>query len=320
MSREFEIVSNPQFRNLHVFLVHMRSRAPHIHHELEIGYILWGKASLRIGEKSFELTETDGYLINPLEAHEFHTDVDGAVILAIQVSPKLFDSFFSETPLLRFFDSSRLSQAIPGQEDRLCLMGKCLELAACYVQKSPRYEYDCFALIADILARLHRLLPAEEMTQAAWQPIRHRMERLVGILDYIDANYHRKLLLEEIARREGLTMTHLSHIFRDTLGMSFQEYLKKRRFEHARALILGTRRSLLDISLESGFSDTRYMIRMFEEEFGCAPRAYRKANAPIPGILRDTGDTQYFLEQADAMRVLNDVRREWGPGQHRELP
>ena len=40
MAREFEVVYNPQFRNLHVFLVRMLSRTPHIHREIEIGYLL----------------------------------------------------------------------------------------------------------------------------------------------------------------------------------------------------------------------------------------------------------------------------------------
>ena len=46
VAREFEIVSNPQFRNLHVFLVRMLSRTPHIHREMELGYVLRGEAAL----------------------------------------------------------------------------------------------------------------------------------------------------------------------------------------------------------------------------------------------------------------------------------
>ena len=49
VAREFEIVSNPQFRNLHVFLVRMLSRTPHIHREMELGYVLRGEAALRYG-------------------------------------------------------------------------------------------------------------------------------------------------------------------------------------------------------------------------------------------------------------------------------
>lgn len=132
-------------------------------------------------------------------------------------------------------------------------------------------------------------------------------------MDYIDENFRRKLLLGEIARREGLTMSYLSHLFKDTLGMSFQEYLKKRRFEYARSLLLGTRKSLLDISLESGFSDARYMIRMFAEEFGCSPREYRRKNASgeaAEGGARDTAQT--ILGAGDAIRVLQTAQEEFG--------
>ena len=125
-------------------------------------------------------------------------------------------------------------------------------------------------------------------------------------MDYIDENFRRKLLLGEIARREGLTMPYLSHLFKDTLGMSFQEYLKKRRFEYARSLLLGTRKSLLDISLESGFSDARYMIRMFEGEFGCTPKEYRRKNGPVQASQSaGQGDVQNILDPQAALRLLD---------------
>ena len=130
-------------------------------------------------------------------------------------------------------------------------------------------------------------------------------------MDNIDENFRRKLLLGEIARREGLTMPYLSHLFKDTLGMSFQEYLKKRRFEYARSLLLGTRKSLLDISLESGFSDARYMIRMFEGEFGCTPREYRRKIGPVQASQSaGQGDVQNILDPQAALRLLDEFRGE----------
>ena len=139
-------------------------------------------------------------------------------------------------------------------------------------------------------------------------------ERFAAIMDYIDENFRRKLLLGEIARREGLTMSYLSHLFKDTLGMSFQEYLKKRRFEYARSLLLGTRKSLLDISLESGFSDARYMIRMFAEEFGLFAPGNTAGKTPpgeaAEGGARDTAQT--ILGAGDAIRVLQTAREEFG--------
>ena len=313
VAREFEIVSNPQFRNLHVFLVRMLSRTPHIHREMELGYVLRGEAALRYGGAEIRLRARDGYCIQPLEVHEFRAEARDAVILAVQISPRIFDGFLSEPPALRYGGGAELRRAIGDAEMERRLFAMCLSLARGYLERPRGYEYDCFALTAAILALLDRELPAAALSREAWLAIRRRRERFAAIMDYIDENFRRKLLLGEIARREGLTMPYLSHLFKDTLGMSFQEYLKKRRFEYARSLLLGTRKNLLDISLESGFSDARYMIRMFAEEFGCSPREYRRKNASgeaAEGGARDTAQT--ILGVDDAIRVLQTAREEFG--------
>ena len=313
MAREFEVVSNPLFRNLHVFLVHMASRTPHIHRELEIGYVLKGSMSLRIGNDIHHLEPTDGYLINPLEAHEFHSEDTDAVIMAIQISPRIMESFFSEVPLMRYAGKNPLRSAISDEKDYEELFSLCRSLAAGYLERYDGYEYDCFALTAFILSKLNRAMPARDLTHDDWRPIRQRMERMMNITDYIDDNFYRKLLLEEIAQREDLSMPYLSHMFKDVLGMSFQDYLKKKRFEHARLLILSTNRSLLEISLESGFSDPRYLIKMFESEFGCTPREYRRQRKGITTHANGMDDNaQNLLPPEEALALLKAMGRGYG--------
>lgn len=308
MAKEFEIVANPQFRNIHAFLVHMQTRTPHIHRELELGYVLHGTALLRVGSSARSLRPMEGYLVNPFEVHEFCSDGETAIILAIQISPRLLESFFAELPTLRFQSSPFLCDCIKSTSSYEALFHQCVHLARLYLEKSPHHEYDCFATAAIILSQLHHLLPLDALPHSSWKPLRRRRERMISILDFIDENFQRKLLLEEIAQREGLTMPYLSALFRETLGISFQEYLKKKRFEHARALIVGTNRTLLDICLESGFSDTRYMIRLFEAEFGCTPRAYRQKNA-APGETKalSSGTAQRFLSPQEALDCLREV-------------
>lgn len=305
MAHELEIVTNPRFRNMHTFLVHVHSRTPHIHPELEIGYVLQGSATLHVGSQTIALSLEDGYLINPFETHAFHAAQGGAVMLAVQVSPQLFDSFLSEAPLLRFSNCSYLRDAIKYDTDYKELLHLCKKLAICYISKPPNYEYDCFSLVTEWIARLHRLLPEESLSRNAWQARQKRLGRFLAILDYIDENYRHKLLLKELAERENLTMSYLSHMFRNTLGMTFQEYLGKKRFEYARTLILDTRCSLLEISLESGFSDARYMIHMFQEEFGCSPREYRQCHQAGPAPPRNpAGSIQHFLGEEEALMLL----------------
>lgn len=308
MAQEFEIVTNPRFRNLHVFLVNIHARMPHIHRELEIGFVLSGHISLRANGRTLELGLFDGYMINPLEPHAFFDGRQDTVILAIQVSPRLFESFFTVSPLLRFRHCTCLREAIADADAYADLMAQCFRLARLYIAGIQGQEYDCFAIITNLIAELRRHLEAEDIPMEAWQPIQRRMERFLAILDHIDESFHHKLLLEDISAREGLSMPYLSHLFRDTLGMSFQEYLKRKRFEYARPLILGTRRSLLDISLESGFSDTRYMVALFQEEFGCSPREYRQRHGEAKSPSQsDVRDAQRLMEKSEALQLLTDM-------------
>ncbi|EFR40149.1 transcriptional regulator, AraC family [Selenomonas sp. oral taxon 137 str. F0430] len=87
--------------------------------------------------------------------------------------------------------------------------------------------------------------------------------------------------------------------------MSFQDYLRKKRFTHARRLVAETQRSILDISLCCGFSDVRYLTKLFHEELGCTPTAYRKKKRvscnrrPASAVC-----SEKIFSAADSLRLL----------------
>ena len=53
MRREYEVVEHLGFEGLHVLLVSMDTRLPHLHRELELGWILQGSVELhtRLGSR-----------------------------------------------------------------------------------------------------------------------------------------------------------------------------------------------------------------------------------------------------------------------------
>ena len=59
--------------------------------------------------------------------------------------------------------------------------------------------------------------------------------------------------------------------------MTFLDYLNNVRFEKALMLITDSNMRMVDICMESGFSDVKYLNRMFEKRFGCTPKAYRES-------------------------------------------
>ena len=89
-------------------------------------------------------------------------------------------------------------------------------------------------------------------------------------------NYNRKLTLSEIAEREHLSIYYLSHIIKESAGLSFQDLLSYIRVEESEKLLLGTNKKIGTIAEETGFSAVRYYIKHFEHWFGMHPLEYRK--------------------------------------------
>ena len=100
MKREYEVVSQETFRYLHVFLVNLASRTPHIHREIEIGLVLKGRLTVREGENAWTAECGEIYLINSMDAHEFVAGSPDTLVLAIQISPRMLTPFLSGAALL----------------------------------------------------------------------------------------------------------------------------------------------------------------------------------------------------------------------------
>ena len=303
MSNEYEIISHSKANYINIFVVHLVSRTPHIHRDLELGIVLDGTLSVKTGGKTFDLGKDDAYIINSMEAHEFVSG-KGALILALQFAPAPFDSFVQGDDRCRFNTAPPIKEYFSRTEGRyellLCL---CSALALNFI--SGGNEYRCLAMASCLYNMLRETIPVQSLSHMDYVPMQRRTERLISVTDYIDANFNRKLLLEEIADREGLSLFHLSHLFKDTLGMSFQEYIKKKRFEYACLLLATTDMNILDISIDSGFSDVRYLNSMFKKEYGCTPSEYR-AGISAEGADNDflTESIQYFPSQEDSLAIL----------------
>ena len=304
MSGEYEVISYEQLSDLNVFLVRMQERGTHLHPDMELGLVLDGGIVLERGGARRTLRRGDLYLVNPLEAHSFTSaEEGGGVLLIAQISARLVERIFSGAKNIRYACGISLRAAMPRRSEELSAL--LMQLGMVFFARRESYEFRCLSCVGQIYYLLNTNLPWSFLAAAEEVPRRERADRMLAVLDYIEKNYTRKLLLGEIARREHLSLTYLSHLFKDVLGMSFQDYLRQKRFTHARRLVAETRRSILDISLCCGFSDVRYLTKLFHEELGCTPTAYRKKKRvscnrkPASAVC-----SEKFFSAADSLRLL----------------
>lgn len=315
MSKEFELVVHDQLQHVNAFLVRLQERVMHIHKELELGYILDGQISLCIQQNTSQLTKGDLFIVNRMEPHELFSEGNGALILAIQFSPKLTEGFQKPGTHYRYRGNPNLREALaeqPSVYQALC--AACVELTYSFLRQEENDEFRCFSLSASLVYSLHKVLPWDSLTYDDYSTIKQRANRIMAITNYVDQNFQRKLLLGELAEKENLSLSYLSHFFKDTLGMTFQDYLNKKRFEYACQLLFTTDRKILDISASSGFSDTRYFNEAFAAQYSCTPKEYRKGRSITraqPHQLEK--NTQYFFTQQDALLLLDALRQRTAP-------
>lgn len=306
MPREYEIVPHSRLPFLNAFLVRLSERTPHIHRELELGMVLEDSVVLHINNADTLLEKGDLYLINSMESHAFFTQGKGALLLALQLSPSLFTPIFPEAAGIRYPAGANLRKSFGNQPEKYHqLCQDCILLAYHYLQGQSDSGFPCYSLCISMLTLLQENTPWQVLKKESYLPIKQRAERMLSIMDYIDENFQRKLLLGEIAQRENLSLTYLSHAFQNTLGMTFQGYLNQKRFEYACQLLTTTDRKILDISLSSGFSDVRYFNRMFQDRFGCSPKAYRRGGgSPSVRLQLLSNSTQDFFTPEHALTML----------------
>lgn len=74
----------------------------------------------------------------------------------------------------------------------------------------------------------------------------------------------------------GFSAGYLSTIFKKTFGVTFQDYVLKRRLSRAKILLLTTDKKNYEIADEVGFDDVNYFGARFKSTFGMSPKQYKK--------------------------------------------
>lgn len=306
--QEFEIITDKS-SNYKIFLNVLKYRSPHLHLDYEIGYVMSGRLHLIYEEEeTYTLNAGDFMCINPYQIHEFRAD-DNVRLLLLQVNPSFFKSTYPQIKNLEFespivsFPTSGDSESIRSYRDAY---NDIFELARTYMEQKPDFELKCAGLLNMLFFELLKLAPHTNLSHAESIYAQNRATRMRRIADYIEQHLDEKVMLGDIAEYEHVTLSYMSHFFKDSFHMSFQDYISKLRCEKARSLILTTDLSLLDISLSCGFSDPKYFKKGFLSQYGVTPKEYRQSfgRQKLSGQQTSMLTTQQILSRQTSLILL----------------
>lgn len=97
----------------------------------------------------------------------------------------------------------------------------------------------------------------------------------LNICDYINNHLEEDLSLEHLASFFYVSKYHISHVFKEHMGLSLHQYIIKKRLQACKNGILSGA-ALTSLYQQYGFHDYSSFYRAFKKEFGQSPREFRE--------------------------------------------
>lgn len=248
----------------------------HWHNFVEIIAPLSDDYSVRIGTQDYSLDPASIALIPPRTLHSIRR-TSGQPHLIIQ---------FPNTVLQQFPDYVRYRQILYGasvlqagdplfEEDPLALLLKIRDWSG---RDLPFRELHMYELLLHffILVGNHNLRIKNQLSAQKTPRQKADDQKFGTVTDYMYEHCTDKITMENVAKFAGFSKYYFSRIFKEHYQMSFPEYIASLRVAKATELLENSSLSILEIAMQSGFSNLSSFNRAFKEIHNCTPSQFRK--------------------------------------------
>lgn len=102
----------------------------------------------------------------------------------------------------------------------------------------------------------------------------------ISAVDYVQQHLSRKIAVENVARRCGMSKSHFSRTFKKEHDITFQDFLIQQRMIQAVKLLKSSDLHVTQIALAVGYSELSNFTSTFQRTIGIRPSSFRKALMP----------------------------------------
>lgn len=101
-------------------------------------------------------------------------------------------------------------------------------------------------------------------------------DRVREVLHYLNRHYAEDIRVEALASMVSLSVSRLSHLFKEQVGKTMIEVLFQIRLDKAAELLRFTSKQVMEIAYDMGFNSLPYFTRKFTANYGMSPKKYRE--------------------------------------------
>ncbi len=256
--------------------------AMHQHDYYEFYLFLEGNVDYEVEDQRYHLEYGDFLLIPPAIRHR-PVFLDSSIPyrrLVLWVSTPYYEKLCKSSPDFSYaFDHIKKTRTyhyrtefVPLQE----LQGQLTELIEENLNTRPFRELSMELRLCRFLLSINRIIYDRlHLVAAAPSNLLY-----VNICDYINDHLEDDLSLDVLASHFFISKYHISHVFKDNMGISLHQYVLKKRLHACKNGILSGI-PLNRIFQQYGFSDYSSFYRAFRKEYGKSPTEFREQHAKL---------------------------------------
>lgn len=227
----------------------------HFHLDYSIGLILDGVHKLEIEKQNLAILKGEIKIINPHQLHIANGDICWEYANFMPENKKI-EQIASEVFLKDFTCKKiRFKNSIKDTYATKLLLN--------FFHSKPNTieQEENFILFVAYILRFHSYFKDVKREFCA---------NIKDIVEFLHVNFLNNISLEDISKISPYSKYYLIKTFKKHLGITPHQYIMVLRVEYAKKLI-AKKMPLIEVALESGFSDQSHFIRIFKRNFGYTP-------------------------------------------------
>lgn len=271
----FEFEENDPFKIIFIKpdSIESKNLFNHWHNELEIVFIKKGKSKHYINGECVNgspgsLIIVNSEFIHSIVPEPYNLKDDAVLAIVIILKNDFLKYVIKEYDKLYFTNDKLFLQEIY----------PIVEKIQAYEEKENKQYFDKIHAESLILELLYYICKERTtLKKDAYKiNVQKDVERMRGVFSFIEMHYNEQLPEEYVAKKFYFSTTYFSKYFKKYTGLTYTKYLTNFRIEKAKKELIYTEKSILNIALDNGFSDSRRFIITFKKNYGVTPLQYRK--------------------------------------------
>ncbi|RIJ50817.1 AraC family transcriptional regulator [Maribellus luteus] len=256
----------------------------HYHPEIEIMYILKGTGTRFVGDNIEQFDEGDFVMVGSNIPHVWKNDykyyqknIDlHAECLVLFIPPEILGE-----PLLSLPEMAKIKRLFEKSNRGIKFSGKRnVELKQIM---NVIFESNGTNRLINVLQLLHKMSTFKNAVYLSSMGYRANLSprdfgRLTHCIEYLMANFHKKIELTQVADIANMTPNSFCRYFKKRTTKTFSEFVIELRVGKACQLLNESDNKVIEIAFESGFNNLSNFNEHFKKMTGMSPKEYRNIN------------------------------------------